>query len=391
VEAFIDYMLINQYGGNTDWDHHNWYAIRKRGADSRGFCFLCWDTEQIFEGNGDSNLNVNNYAAPTWIFHALLQNPRFVKQYLKRASEVLAEDGHLGPASVVHLWDSLYNNIKSAVYVEAARWGDYRRDVHPYQSKAPLYTVDNHFMRERNRLLNDYFPYRTEIALGLINEYVEELTGVTYDEWEVPEHWVPMMASMFHQWDGTGADAQPTDKELYVEWNLGKAMGGGGVVMMSASVLYDEYADLTPYDTLVLRGSGNDLRIIANRLVPHGPYKQIQVSFNANDPYWNSQWGAIFVPLRDIATALTNEGVERPDDFVHVNALKVAYGGANANLNAAYLVKTPETVVDRLVMPSDVIYYDLMGRPVENPTKGLYIRNGQKVLIGAGADFTLKP
>jgi hypothetical protein len=115
------------------------------------------------------------------------------------------------------------------------------------------------------------------------------------------------------------------------------------------------------------------------------------VSFNANDPYWNSQWGAIFVPLRDIATALTNEGVERPDDFVHVNALKVAYGGANANLNAAYLVKTPETVVDRLVMPSDVIYYDLMGRPVENPTKGLYIRNGQKVLIGAGADFTLKP
>ena len=23
-ENFIDYMIINQYGGNTDWDHHNW-------------------------------------------------------------------------------------------------------------------------------------------------------------------------------------------------------------------------------------------------------------------------------------------------------------------------------------------------------------------------------
>lgn len=382
VKAFIDYMLINQYGGNTDWDYHNWYAIRKRGPDSRGFYFLCWDTEQIFEGNNDCNLDINNYAAPTWIFHALLQNTRFVKQYLKRASEVLAEDGHLGQASVVHLWDSLYCNIKSAVYVEAARWGDYRKDVHPYQTQAPLYTVDDHFMKERNRLLNDYFPYRSGKALSLINAYVEEITGIMHDDWEVPEHWVPMTASMFHQWDGTDADAQPTDKHINVEWNLGKAVGGGGVVMMSASVLYDEYADLTPYDTLVLRGTGNDLRIIANRLVAHGPYKQIQVSFNANDPYWNDQWGAIFIPLRDIATALTNEGHERPDDFVHVNALKVAFGGTNANLRAAYLIKKPETAVERMLMPGDGVYYDLMGRPVENPGRGLYIRNGKKTVIG---------
>ena len=34
IDAFIDYMLINQYGGNTDWDHHNWYAIRRKGTQS---------------------------------------------------------------------------------------------------------------------------------------------------------------------------------------------------------------------------------------------------------------------------------------------------------------------------------------------------------------------
>jgi hypothetical protein len=29
----------------------------------------------------------------------------------------------------------------------------------------------------------------------------------------------------------------------------------------------------------------------------------------------------------------------------------------------------------------DVIYYDLNGRRVDNPTKGLYIVNGKKVLV----------
>ena len=27
------------------------------------------------------------------------------------------------------------------------------------------------------------------------------------------------------------------------------------------------------------------------------------------------------------------------------------------------------------------IYYDLSGRPVENPTNGIYIKNGKKVLV----------
>ena len=25
-DAFIDYMLVNQHGGNWDWPHNNWYA-----------------------------------------------------------------------------------------------------------------------------------------------------------------------------------------------------------------------------------------------------------------------------------------------------------------------------------------------------------------------------
>lgn len=382
VDGFIDYMLINQYGGNTDWDHHNWYAIRKRGADSEGFHFLCWDTEQIFEGDGDNVMKVQNHACPTGIFHSLLQNPKFVNRYLKRAAQVFDEDGLLGEASVVELWDSLYNTISYAVYAEAARWGDYRRDVHPYQSRRPLYTVDGYYMPERQRLANQYFPYRTATVLSQVNSYVEQLTGIYFDDWEVPEHWIPMTASMFHEWDGTGIDAQPKDKELVVDWNLNQAVGGGGAVMMSTSVIYNQFADLTPYDTLVLRGIGGNLRIITNRLEDHGSYKQIVVNFNNSDPYWSDEWGALLVPLADVAKTLTNKGENRVEEFVHVNALKVASG--SCTLRNAYLIPR---VVNRINQveedrrEGDGLYYNLLGQPVKNPTKGIYIRNGKKVVI----------
>ena len=286
---------------------------------------------------------------------------------------------------MVELWDSLYNTVAKAVYVESARWGDYRRDVHQYNGGSyPLYTVDDHYMSERNRLLTEYFPKRSNIALTNINTYVQNLTGTYFDDWEVPSHWVSMTASMFHEWDGTGADAQPLDKQINVEWKLNMSAGSGDAVMMSGNVSHNQYADLTPYDTLVLRGTGSGLRVIANRLVDHGPYKQIVISFNENNPYWNAEWQAIFLPLADLSKTLTNEGVEREDDFVHVNALKVEYGGGGVNLRNAYLVPSAAQGVDPIrteLRPNDGIYYNLMGQPVIKPTKGIYIRNGRKVVI----------
>ena len=180
IDAFIDYMLINQYGGNTDWDHHNWFAIRRRGQDSQGFRFLCWDTEIIFESERENVLTTNNgKASPTGIFHNLLKNQDFARRYLQRAREVLAPDGLLGPARVVELWDSLHATIANALYAEAARWGDYRRDVHRWQSAGQLYTVDKHYAAERKRLLTSYFPVRTARVLRQITDYVHvDETGI---------------------------------------------------------------------------------------------------------------------------------------------------------------------------------------------------------------------
>ena len=194
-----------------------------------------------------------------------------------------------------------------------------------------------------------------------------------------------MTASMFHEWDGTGINAQPKNKNLKVDWNLNVSVGGGGVVMMSSSVIYNQFADLTPYDTLVLRGTGGNLRIIANRLIDHGSYKQIVLNFDSSDPYWSDEWGALLVPLADVDNTLTNKGEDRVENFVHVNALKVAGGNKSTILRSAYLVpRVPQGIYrveeDKREM-GDGIYYNLLGQPVKNPTKGIYIRNGKKIVV----------
>ena len=377
IDAFIDYMLINQYGGNTDWDHHNWYAIRRRGEDSQGFRFLCWDTEIIFESARENVLSKNNgNAFPTGIFQNLLRNDDFARRYLRRAKELLAKDGLLGEQSVVEVWDSLYNTISGAIYAEAARWGDYRRDVHQWQSRGQLYTVDNHYMAERQRLLTEYFPVRTDNVLGYIMNYVD------IDDFEAPDDWTKFTASMFHEWNGTGANAEPTATTVNTEWNLNNNVGGGGTVAGFSSVSYKLFADVSQYDKLVLRGKGSGLRILANRLTVHGPYKQIIVSFNSSDPYWDTALQAVVLPLADLKTAPTNEGRARNDSFVHINAMKVN-SGSNANVTAAYLVPSAETLDVATIrqLPDDRKYYNLSGQQVDRPSKGIYIVGGKKVVV----------
>ena len=377
IDAFIDYMLINQYGGNTDWDHHNWYAIRRQGADSEGFRFLCWDSELILDNPNENVLSKNNGSRyPTGIFQNLLKNEKFARRYLKRAKVVLAEDGLLGEESAVAVFDSLYNTIALALYDEAARWGDYRRDVHLYTTQGKLYTVDETYQTERNRLLAQYFPERSDRVLKSI------VSLINVDEFEAPDEWIELASSMFHEWDGTDADAKPLDKEVTVNWSMNQNAAGGSAVAGFVNVDHNQYADISQYDKLVLHGSGTGLRILANRLVPHGPWKQIVVSLNENDPYWDAQVGAIVIPLEELRTMLTTDGEEREDDFVHLHALKVDWN-QTLNLRAAYLVPSDEAlpVVALNSQLSTNKYYTLQGQEVVNPTHGIYIYNGKKVYI----------
>ena len=376
---FIDYMLINQYAGNTDWDHHNWYAIRRKGEESQGFRFLCWDSELILDNPHENVLTKNNgKESPTGIFNHLLENKDFAKRYMARAKELLADDGMLGAKSTEEVWDSLYNNISTALYAEAARWGDYRRDVHPYQTPGTLYTVDETYMTERNRLHEQYFPYRSSTVLSMIENILD------IDDFEPLAEWIPLTASFFHKWDGTGKNANVMDMPVNVDWNVGKEAGSGVAVAGFVNVDHDNYADISGYDKLIIRGKGNNLRILANRLVAHGQWKEIKVSFNEYDKYWDDDLKCIVIPLDDFKTKLTSSNETRIDDFVHLHVLKVDWNN-NLKVNGVWLVPNEnstdiKSVCQNRNIPSDNRYYNLNGQVVDNPSNGVYIYNGKKVV-----------
>ena len=376
-DNFIDYMIINQYAGNTDWDHHNWYAIRRNNTNKEGFKFLCWDSEIIFENKDENVVTKRNSGGPTDIFNMLLKNEDFARRYLRRAKDLLTDDGLLGEKSVVEVWDSLYNNISMAIYDESARWGDYRRDVpNGYGFGNTLYTVDETYMAERNRLKNQYFPMRTATVLSQITKYVD------VDDFVAPENWEKLTADMYYWWNGTGADAKPLEN-ANVNWNLNQDVSNGGVVAGLVSVDHDLFADISQYDKIVLRGNGGSVRILANRLVAHGEWKEIALSFNENDSYWNTEYEALVIPLEDFKTKKTTSNNPRVDTFVHLDAIK-ANNGSTVNVKAIYLV--PKDGSSGIDMIADErfkvnVYYNLQGQPVAKPTKGLYIFNGKKVII----------
>jgi len=169
IDNFIDYMLINQYGGNDDWDKHNWLAFRNREDSTQGFKLLCWDTEIIFTTDDYNALGKDKDKCPSRILNNLIKNRNFLHRYIDRAYKHLEQPGGLlTPEGVIQTWDSLYQIIQQPLWAESARWGDYRRDVHKQCNN--LFKPDGDFVTERNRLTNSYFPARSATVINQLKE-----------------------------------------------------------------------------------------------------------------------------------------------------------------------------------------------------------------------------
>ena len=68
----------------------------------------------------------------------------------------------LTPGAAAGRYRHLAAALDSAILAESARWGNYRRDVHPYkEGPYELYTRDAHWRPEVKRLVEDYFPKRS--------------------------------------------------------------------------------------------------------------------------------------------------------------------------------------------------------------------------------------
>lgn len=167
VVNLIDYMLINFYGGNSDWDTHNWSAMRSRVYPDKGFKFLCWDGEMMFTSLTTNILSENNDNCPSRVYQQLLKNTDFKRLLSDRLQKHCFNDGQLTPDTITARWLKRKTQIETAITCEAARWGDYRRDVHSWQS-APynLYTKDGAWTTQQNYLQNTFFRQRTATLIS---------------------------------------------------------------------------------------------------------------------------------------------------------------------------------------------------------------------------------
>ncbi|HET6408393.1 MAG TPA: lamin tail domain-containing protein, partial [Chthoniobacteraceae bacterium] len=177
VPEFIDYMLLHFYIGHQDWGAaKNWYAIRRRASASNPtqgkYQYVPWDQEcTLLEPNVNRvtttdlpTVNSSNASLHT----RLTSHAQYKLDFADRVHrQMIAPGGPLTPASNIARWQKWQGIMDKPIVAESARWGDYRRDVHQYQTGSyVLYTREGHFLPECTRLTGTYFPNRGNTIIG---------------------------------------------------------------------------------------------------------------------------------------------------------------------------------------------------------------------------------
>ena len=166
VENLIDYMLMNFYAGNNDWDHHNWVAARNKVEPGKGFKFFSWDAEHLFTNNTIDVTKENNANCPSRLFTKLKDNADFRMLVADHVHQLFFGNGLLTPQSAAERYLKRTKEIEKAILCESARWGDYRRDVHPRDNDNDLYTPEKYWITTLDWLTNTYFPLRTGLVVS---------------------------------------------------------------------------------------------------------------------------------------------------------------------------------------------------------------------------------
>ncbi|MBE3070043.1 MAG: lamin tail domain-containing protein, partial [Planctomycetes bacterium] len=159
VDNLIDYILLNFYSGNGDWDGHNWYAGRKREAGA-GFKFFSWDHEWALSGLYDDVTGRNTDGCPTRVFQQLRANAEFRLLVADHIQRHYFSGGPLTPEGSAALWQARVDQIYDAMVGESARWGDMVNE--------PALTRDGNWLPVQEWFLDSYFPNRSAIAFQQI-------------------------------------------------------------------------------------------------------------------------------------------------------------------------------------------------------------------------------
>ncbi|HKS38092.1 MAG TPA: lamin tail domain-containing protein, partial [Verrucomicrobiae bacterium] len=130
-----------------------------------GFKFIAWDGELTL--NSPTQNRVSSTDTASGLHTKLVANTEYRLDFADRVHKHLFNGGVLTPGVIAARYQKRIDEVDLAMIAESARWGDYRRDVHQYQTPPyELYTHNIHFLNEKNRLLTQYFPGRTTTVLN---------------------------------------------------------------------------------------------------------------------------------------------------------------------------------------------------------------------------------
>ncbi|HUT45804.1 MAG TPA: lamin tail domain-containing protein [Sedimentisphaerales bacterium] len=164
VDNFIDWTLLCLSAGNVDLKTDGNWRAAGGGLENRPWHFYSWDGEHVLENVRETGTSPSS--DPTGLFNYLDDIEEFRVRFGDRVHKHHFNGGALTPENNIQRWTNRSDELNLAVIAESARWGDYRRDVHRYSSGPYyLYTKNEFWIPERDRLINQYFPARLDIAL----------------------------------------------------------------------------------------------------------------------------------------------------------------------------------------------------------------------------------
>ena len=158
VKDFINYLLVNFYGANNDWDHHNWYASQNP-LDNK-WRFHSWDAEKFIERVFANKTGEIVTGAPTGIHKRLITHPEYALSFADAVQEHFHHGGVFTPETSRSIYEARATTIGNAIRMESARWGD----NHIGDGAQVRYTRQ-HWLDVRNDLFENYFPNRKRIVL----------------------------------------------------------------------------------------------------------------------------------------------------------------------------------------------------------------------------------
>ncbi len=157
VDNYIDWMIINRFGGNQDLKNDGNWRAAGGGPNDAPFHMYIWDAERVLENVNETVVRPSS--DPTGLLSGLLQIEEFRVQFGDRIQKHFFNGGALTPASNAARWMEHATTLDNAIVAESARWGDL--------SQANPLTRDVEWIAEQNRLLNTYFPFRTNNVLTI--------------------------------------------------------------------------------------------------------------------------------------------------------------------------------------------------------------------------------